>query len=69
MKKENQSKTEVTAKQVEAAIERVRSARAGMSFLTALTPKERKAAPRLTPGVLALMEEAVRQERNATCWE
>src|SRR5262249_49867459 len=56
--------TPISAKQIEAAIDLVRSAREGMKFLTALTVKERKAAPRVTSAVLALMEEAVQGVRE-----
>ena len=35
-----------------------------MKFLTVLTPKERTAAPRVTPGSLTLMEDAVQAARE-----
>ena len=67
MKSQNQSKdgnrnepeAVITAKAVEAAMSSLRAAREGMPFLSALTPKERKASQRVTPASLILMEEAV----------
>lgn len=61
MKNQNQSQTEgsVAVKGIETAIASIKTARAGMMFLTALTPKERQSLRRVTAGQLALMDSAV----------
>ena len=59
MKNQKESETVIPVKDIETALESVRDVRANMTFLSALTPKERKTLPRMTSGLLGLMEEAV----------
>ena len=61
---ESGSETVLTARAVEAAKSSLRAAREGMTFLAALTTQERKAARRLTPANLRLMEEALEAARQ-----
>jgi len=61
MKKQTQP---VSAAEIEGAMNSLKSLRDGMTFLTALTPKERAAVPRLTPGRLDLMETALEGVRE-----
>jgi len=54
----------ISAKEIEGAMNALKSLRDEMKFLNALTPKERQAAPRLTPARLALMESALQGARD-----
>src|SRR5262245_28759874 len=54
----------ISAKEIEEANSGLKTWRDQMKFLTALTPKEREAAPRMTPARLALMEIALQGARD-----
>jgi hypothetical protein len=54
----------ISAKEIEGAMNALKTLRDEMKFLNALTPKERQAAPRITPARLALMEIALQGARD-----
>jgi len=54
----------ISAKEIEGAMNALKTLRDEMKFLNALTPKERQAAPRITPARLALMEVALQGARD-----
>jgi hypothetical protein len=54
-----QSETVIPLKDIETALDSLRAVRAKMTFLSALTPKERQSMPRMNPVVLGTMEAVV----------
>lgn len=63
MKNQNQSET-TSAKHIENAIGSLDALRKEMTFLKALTPKDRRSVPRVTLSSLTLMEDALQAARE-----